>query len=230
MSQLDKKKPAPEPVLSPAIQLPDEAIADLNPIAGIDDETFAALLKAIGETEPTFALPQFGRKVFAKVPGISEADLRATLTATVSLHSMLTDAAPSISLDALISGIVNSSRIENKAVLGGRLMELLKVDDSLGVTAKARDVMTEHDHIFCKARILSDIRPVFSDEPDRASGAVIIHHLKIGYHQDHKHRDFYVALDTNDLAALKETIARAEKKSAALEAILKQSKVPYLEV
>ena len=91
--------------------------------------------------------------------------------------------------------------------------------------------MTEHAHVFCNARILSDIRPVFAESADSASAAVVIHNLQIGFHEGGTgpHKEFYVALDTGDLRKLKELIVRAEKKDIALQTMLKSSNVPYLD-
>jgi hypothetical protein len=231
MSQSEKPHSS-APALPTPIELPSEAIEDLKRIAGIEENTFASLLKAIVETKPSFTVPQFARKVLQKVPGIAELDLRSTLIATVSLHSMLTRAGGPASIGRLLAGILSAETLtpEQKTVLESRLPKLLTADGTLEITAKAREVMTEHEHIFCNVRMLSDIRPVFSDDLEKSYGAVIIHNLRIGYHQDQKHRDFYVALDTDDIRALKVAIERAEKKTLALEAILKQSNVSYLEV
>jgi hypothetical protein len=56
--------------------------------------------------------------------------------------------------------------------------------------------------------------------------------LQIGFHEGgtKEHKEFYVALDTDDIQALKEVINRAERKTIALQTIIKSSKLPYLEV
>ena len=115
-------------------------------------------------------------------------------------------------------------------VLQNRLTTLLGFDDSLGVTAKAVDVMTEKSRVFCGARILSDIRPVFATGSDSATSAVIIHNLQIGYHSSGDHQEFYVALDTEDIKTLKGLIVRAEKKTLALKGMLSKAGMNYLEV
>src|ERR1035438_229170 len=121
---------------------------------------------------------------------------------------------------------------EKGRILNSRLQKLLSFDKTLAVTSKAYDVLTEHAHTFCRARIISDIRPVFTNTVESANGAVIIHNLQIGFHEggDGEHKEFYVALDTDDIQALKEVVIRAEKKTIALRSILKSSSVPYLEV
>jgi len=90
--------------------------------------------------------------------------------------------------------------------------------------------MTDQDRVFCNARILSDIRPVFYYLPRIGFGGCYVHTLRIGFHQDDKHQDFYFALDGSDLKALKEIILRAEKKTKALEAILEKSNTKCLKV
>jgi hypothetical protein len=85
--------------------------------------------------------------------------------------------------------------------------------------------------VFCSARILSDLRPVFQEPPTAASASVIIHNLQIGFHDSGTgdHKEFYVALDAGDLDILKKIIVRAEQKTASLKAILAKANVPYLE-
>ena len=111
-----------------------------------------------------------------------------------------------------------------------RLAKLLGYENSLGVTSKALDVMTEHERILCGARIVTDIRPVFGRPTDKPTAAVIVHNLKISYHQDDEHREFYVALDTEDVVRLRTLLERAEMKAQSLEALLQRAATPYLKV
>jgi hypothetical protein len=117
---------------------------------------------------------------------------------------------------------------DKKNKLKERLTLLLELDGSLGVTTKALDVMMEHERTYCKARILSDIRPVFVG--DTASSAVIIHNLQLGFHYGGKHQEIYIALDTDDLQQLKSVIVRAEKKTSVLQQMLEKSGTEYLPV
>ncbi len=59
---------------------------------------------------------------------------------------------------------------------------------------------------------------------------MIIHMLQIGFHTGGEHREYYFALDADDIRKLKGVIERAEKKTTALQAILKKAEVNYLEV
>jgi hypothetical protein len=110
----------------------------------------------------------------------------------------------------------------------GILIKLLNID-SIGTLTKAFDLQTSDERIFCEARIFTDLRPVFGpDIPQGPKGLVIIHHLKLSYHQPGTNRrwNFYVSLDAEDLAALHKVIERAEQKAGALRSSV--SKTPYM--
>ena len=219
---------------SASVSIPEGALPDLKRVAELDDELFNSLLTAIGETAPTLTRDQFFTKLSDRVKSPSE-DIYAVLRTAFALYTIKEKAG--FSDQDLSEAVTNSSTVseaadfslEQREKLRNRLALLLGFDQSLGVSIKALDVMTEHERIFCTARILSDIRPVFTNELESAS-AMIIHTLQIGFHQDGKHREYYFALDTDDIQKLKSVIERAERKTAALQSILQRAEVRYLEV
>jgi len=109
------------------------------------------------------------------------------------------------------------------------LETLLACDQSLGVTAKVLSVRREYGNVFCTARILTDIRPVFGPDPSRTPlAAAIVHTLHIAHHEGDSHEDFYVALDCEDLRKLRDQIERAVKKEASLKAVIQETPMKYL--
>jgi hypothetical protein len=221
-----------------AIEVPQKALPDLRRIAELSESLFNSFLAAIGETDPTLTRGQFAKKIAEKVPLMEPSDIGAILGTAFILYSIRMKSGMALSAQALADGVANSTLIANaneftletKKILSDRIVKLVSDNRSLGVTSKAFDVMTENERTFCAARILSDIRPIFAENPETADAAVIIHNLQIAFHQNGKHQEFYVALDTDDIEILKKVIVRAERKTAALQAILKKSHVPYLEV
>jgi hypothetical protein len=110
------------------------------------------------------------------------------------------------------------------------LVAALSLERSVGTAAKAGPVLTEHERIFAGARIMTDLRPIYhlnvSEKPD---AAVIIHMLKITQRDNSgNHSDEYFALDSNDIAAMKKLIERAEKKEKTLKGIMENSGVTVL--
>lgn len=109
------------------------------------------------------------------------------------------------------------------------LATLLACDESLGVTAKVLSVRREYGNVFCSARILTDIRPVFGPDPSRTPlAAAIVRTLHIAHHAGDSHEDFYVALDADDLRKLGDQIDRAVKKEASLKAVIQDTPITYL--
>jgi len=222
----------------PTFEIPKEALPDLKRIAELNEALFNSLLDAFATTDPALTAGQFALKIAHKVPQVGQSDIQAILGITFILYSIRTKSGMSLSPQVLAEGVTNSQLLskssvlspDKKKILSDRIAKLLGFGKSIGVTAKAFDVMTEHERVFCGARILSDIRPIFAESTEAANAAVLIHNLQISFHQDGKHHEFYVALDTNDIQVLKNAIERAEQKTVALQSILKQSNVQNLEV
>ncbi len=103
-----------------------------------------------------------------------------------------------------------------------RLGYLLNVEE-VSVKSKALTLQTDHDHVFCGARIFTDVRHAFkSDASEEPMGAVIFHMLKVSSHENGQHKDFYVALDDDDLATLQDILNRAQDKAVTLRRLFQR--------
>mgnify|MGYP001575859707 CR=1 FL=1 len=108
--------------------------------------------------------------------------------------------------------------------------EILKCENSIGITAKALDVMAEHQHVFLNARIITDLRPLFSKDLEKgAEAAVIIHQLKLDYLESEDSKSFFVAMDSEDLERLEQLIDRAKSKEQGLRRAIKKTGMHILE-
>jgi hypothetical protein len=113
-----------------------------------------------------------------------------------------------------------------------QLTSLLSLDDSLGIVSKALNVMREHAHVYCTARVLTDVRPIFKQKISDAPNAVIIHTLRVSFHEGDRHEtsDFFVAMDTQDLRELRTIIDLAIQKEVVLKSVIARSEMEHLEV
>ena len=112
------------------------------------------------------------------------------------------------------------------ALASTRLGELLEADGSLSRRSKARNVVKEHGMMFCSCRVLTDVRPVFSKNPEsEPEDMVIVHTIKLVYHEGGKHKEVFVAADLSDLKKLRDALDRAEKKEVTLSKMLKDKQV-----
>jgi hypothetical protein len=92
-----------------------------------------------------------------------------------------------------------------------------------GIVSKAWDLRTDDERVFCHARILTDLRPVFGQTIEEGPMAmVVVHLLKLAFHRGfEKHQEFYVSLDGDDLKTLRAVIDRAEAKARTLKSSIK---------
>lgn len=110
------------------------------------------------------------------------------------------------------------------------LEAMIGCDDSLGVTAKISALRSDHQRVFCSSRILTDIRPVFGDDPTKSPrAAVVVHSLRLTYHVGDTHDDIFVALDAEDLRVLRNHCDRAMKKELALNEQIRRTDMTLLE-
>jgi hypothetical protein len=92
------------------------------------------------------------------------------------------------------------------------------------LTAKALDVGAADERIYHSSRIVTDVRPIFEDDPSKPPvSAVVVHSLQVTYHKDNRIESFHVALDDTDLTKLKEVVDRASGKAASLRAFLESA-------
>ncbi len=222
-----------------SIRIPKEDLPILKKISELDESQFSSLISALGETDATLTPKRFIQNISKKLTTIQRSELEDVLRVTFVLYWMkerLKESSKELA-ESVCKSVAESASKDCQLpsaklkLLSNRLQKLLDFN-SVAVTSKALDVMTEHQRVFCKARILSDIRPVFAGSLESASAAVIIHNLQIGFHDSGtgKHEEFYVSLDTSDIQILKKVIERAEKKTVALQSIRNKSSIPYLEV
>jgi hypothetical protein len=108
-----------------------------------------------------------------------------------------------------------------------RVLKLMECPGLRG-TAKVIRLRTDFPNTLCSTKILTDLRPVFgADVGQVPSGAVITHTLKIKYHRGDsgRLRQFYVALDANDLESLTQVLMRARGKASTLQTLLQRTGV-----
>ena len=148
----------------------------------------------------------------------NSSELRSILSTIFSLISLNIN--EEVSKEGFINDIVTSyDKINPKLSekkrekLIGHLQIFLEADGQVKHTIKAATLLGENEKIFIESRVLSDIRIVFDEEIENPKQcAVIIHQLKIAYHENDEPKEIFIALDTEDLNQLKETANRAIQK------------------
>ena len=219
------------------LKIPRPQQVGLAKLSALDDQAMNELFTALESAKPALFHQELAAKVGAKVSRIPKDDLDRILRAVLGMHQVRSAAnvpASEFAEDvckALEDSKTDSLKLppERREVFKQRLFKLLGFDSSLGTTAKALDVMTEHERVLCGAGVITDIRSIFAKPSEKPTAAIIVHMLKISYHQDREHKDFYAALDTVDIRKLKEVLERAEQKAESLSAVLRSEGIPALD-
>ncbi len=174
------------------------------------------------------------------VDTIAVSDIEEIVPALLSLYSIKDD--PQFSALEVAEGMTlgmeevpseelrSPSEKEQRDRFRNRLLELLGID-ALSTVARAGGLLLENEHSLRQTRIITDIRPIFESEKPQAppAGAVIVHMLKISYWADNEVKNFFVALDTNDVRELSEQLARANSKAESLKSALDLAGVDYID-
>ncbi len=221
-----------------SLTIPENELPSFSALANLGEKEFSGLIAAVKRTEPAITPKEYASELSKTFSDLRHQDLQ-TIVNVIFNVSRVRDSM-GVSADRVADLVLESiSELEaykkhfteeTGQLLRKRIVEALSSSDSLRVSAKALNVMVEHERILLNARILSDIRPVFTDSLTVAAAGLIVHNLGITFRQDGKSRESFFALDDNDIKKLKDVIERAEAKSGALKSILKNSGVRQLSV
>ena len=108
--------------------------------------------------------------------------------------------------------------VHDKKHLENRVLLVLKNIGSLKLTFKALSLLRENNQNLTESHIITDIRLVFQEQiENRERHAVIIHKLKLEFRKDNENKEFFLALDNNDLVKLKRQIERALEKEELIK-------------
>lgn len=123
---------------------------------------------------------------------------------------------------------VNGLGLDGEAVVE-RLQALMDTGRTLSVTAKAIELLDIQPRPLRAARVLTDIRPLFSSsENPGVEGGLIVHTLAMTCAGSGVDPVIYVALDEVDLVELRRLLDRAERKAASLREMLENTPMNLL--
>ncbi len=214
------------------LTIPQRNRAGLSKFLVLPKEAFDDFIGALTNERAALDLPlRVPDKM--KVSGLTKSDLDDVMRAIVSL-SILQWSRESESGDqkTFINEIAEAIEVFDPIGASDESKERLRRTlslDTLLITSKAISIFTDYQRTLYSSKILTDLRYVFQEDPeDEPYGAVIVHLLKLSYHEDTQHKEFFVAMDDNDLAQLKRLVERADKKARNIRRRLDASKTVYL--
>jgi hypothetical protein len=201
----------------------------------LPDDKWRSLLQALEAAEPTISASVLAAHVSQQVD-LSPDLLRQVIVMAGSLYVTCDERGLGRNefVEAVIQAAVEEKFLdrgdsEARSRLKERISRLLSLDQSLGVSAKATQLLFKHKNPLLTARIFTDIRPIFTGEENPTPrAAVVVHTLELLTNTDGHRLSHYIALDSTDLRTLKRIVDRAIDKETSLKAIM--ASLPLVEI
>ncbi len=207
-----------------SLRVPQAAEEGLVSLSKLSEREMALLKQTLTHAAPTLAIQDLIRRIASAVPlpGDDAAKIAFVLASLYSVKVEREATSEKIGeelLDALRRTGNKDLQLSQPQADRFRtdIEELLSLDGSLGVTARALAVMREHERVWQSGRVLTDLRPVFGPDPgETPTAAIITHNLRIAYRDSGQLKEFFVALDADNLVQLQRALERAKKKEESL--------------
>lgn len=219
--------------------IPEQYGGGIQKIHHLSESQMMELLQTLTSERPMIGRKKLIACLKSKLTNLDENTVEEIATTLLALHSFRSFLDKSV--DDFVQDIADSENLSSLEIpeaehepLKKRLLQLLSVQ-MLAIASKALNVLTAHEHVLDNTRILTDIRPIYRDDSaniveDEPAAAVIIHMLGLRYQDGGEVKEFFVALDTEDVRKMQAVLERANAKADTLKTMLKKAGVPYLEI
>jgi hypothetical protein len=216
------------------LDIPKRYIPVLNDIRSLPDAAVTELLQALESSSITTTPDDLAAHIVESVPSIPKEKLERIVDTLYSLYHVreFSEFNRASFLTELVEGLRRNEKLEISDAelpsLQERFKKLLSIK-TLESISKAIGLQRDGERLYCESKIISDIRPVFGEDvKSRPVAAAVTHTLKISYHEDGDHKQFFVILDDVDLDELQEIVERAKTKAGTLSDFLAESKLARL--
>lgn len=222
------------------IRIPEEYQRGFVEMRRLTEQQAQGLVSVLKGEPPTLNRENLRSGIASKMSDIARSDVDEIIDTLASLYALRSSMGlKTVEFAGVVCDAMDESGAEElefgdgedgeRELFKTRLIQLLEVD-SLNVAMKANDLLYEQEHaVHGSLRVITDIRPVFGDDPEEDPvGTVLVHMLKISYHDGRRIEDFFVTLDTEQVDELIGVLGRASLKAESLKRMLAGTKVPYL--
>lgn len=209
------------------IQLNAHQIRDLRIVLDLGADRLASIAEHISGLSPVPLKPsELLREVTKQLDGdsnVAEKLMRLALSLNVLMRQT------GIEVDAILTGVRfgitegadwTQQEITGWTAVEAKFRELLCAA-AFRLTAKAIDLSYEYANLFRRARILTDIRPLFTNDAASIEGAVVSYTLRLRYDSVEGEHALSIAMDEGDVRNLAEQCARALTKARTAQVMMR---------
>lgn len=209
-----------------------------NILLKMNIDLFNELQSKLDSVKDAYTLNDLVSQVAQNDNSINQDDLKEIVTSIKSILTLIEkdDIKPEDIANDIFS-LIESDKAENikydnesKDDFIYKITSLIQ-NKCLGLTSKASEVLTANQNNFISAKIITDIRPIFSDDATQSPRVVsIVHDLKLHYEdsQCSEHKDIYISLDINEINILTDLLKRAVEKEKSIIDMLKDTSIRFV--
>lgn len=202
---------------------------EIEKIHVLDEEPFRALVLALEEATLTVNTRTLASELAPKVSAVSQSELEEILPALLSFCLLRDQSEASTAESAEDVSHAVQADDEAREHTKARFIKLLNLD-SLNVIAKSGSLQINRERWLLRVQLLTDIRPVFGINPENPPrAAMVAYTLKLTYLEDGAEREFFVAVESDDISDLLDQLERANSKTEGLRSVLAAAEVPYVD-
>jgi hypothetical protein len=210
------------------LPLPEEAFDDVALVVRNADK-LARVCEVLATSKAVSSLAEASESV-SKEAGLSEAEARTIIGTLLALHRLRSQL--ELSTAEFLEGLAGAVALLARKRAQEELLKswesglagiraALDEDSALGALDKATELIYSHQNVLMKARVLTDLRPVYDKPAAKIVRMVVTHQLILDYLDGSSRKRLYVAIDAVDLKKLEEQCRRAEDKARVVSESLK---------
>jgi len=218
-----------------SLNIPNRHVNGLTKLFSLTEQE--DLIKNLQKANISINPEKIIKEAVASITGFTPEDVTDITRAVMSLLLLRSGSDKSLEelIDELISVIKKGNFEELKLSddsyekVKENLSKILSIENLL-LSAKAVGIKFEHDNLFERAKVLTQILPVFSDDVEEIpKAAIIAHQLGVHYFQDGEHKEFFLRIDEEEIEDLIKILERAKNKARSLQRFLETTDVKYIE-
>lgn len=208
--------------------IPKDERPSLALIASIEDEQASELSGALSAASDELGGDELVQQVVNGTPSIDADDVKKILKAVHQIASAkeVLEVQQDVFLNDIAEGMgrIEEDELRLDETMQDRLRDRLTAlteSPAMEIHAKARSLQQDRENTYCRARLITDLRPIFRSDVRQSPKAVLVAHmLRITYHHGSRGtlQDLFLTLRTEDLDQLSELIERARSKADSLHA------------
>jgi len=209
------------------LRIPDAYKLGFKYFFSLSEDEKNDLLDAIDKIEeniPIKTIPSY----LAQFLAIDEVEIKEIISAFLSLFQA--KEASNISTEEFIEELIDTfNKLPDEDIIVPSTLkdslDKLFVSNVFYVKVKGSYLSSEREKLLVDSRIITDVRPIFSDDSKcTLDGMIIVHNLKMEYRHGIDIKEAFFALDIEDLEKLKIQIDRALNKERIMKGSLQDAK------